>query len=341
MRDKVARIKVSGLTIYDPIPIDSPLYLSNLELEQILQEGLSGFSTAGMPIRTRSKEVKAKICEILGYPVPASFAKTRPRFPGQDFDTYIQKSNNLQIWNEEITSTRRYVLIKEQDRVLTRVRVINGQELARLDTTGTLTQKFQARFIPTKHGGELLSPKDTTNLSPYIITERADESFVTEMPIDYPKPGKILGIEDVFVRLQRLVGLEFEDPGRDQERNRGAILHQEVCRVLGYRTYQDNGQFPDVANQLIEIKLQTSPTVDLGLVEPNSKEPCELPRLGNAIVRHCDVRYAVFDAKLEAGKVKILGVYLTTGEEFFKSFQQFGGKVVNKKIQIPLPIGLL
>jgi len=65
-----------------------------------------------------------------------------------------------------------------------------------------------------------------------------------------------------------------------------------------------------------------------------------LPKLGDTEVRHCDVRYAVFDAKLTEGKITILGVYLTTGEEFFDSFQKFGGKVVNKKIQIPLPPGL-
>ncbi len=341
MNNKVAQIKVSGLTIYDPIPIDSSLYFSNLELEQVLQAGLQGFSTAGMPIRTRSKEVKSKVCEILGYPIPNSFVKTQPRFPGQDFDTYIQKSNNLQIWNEEITLTRRYVLIKEEDGILTRVRVINGLELSRLDTTGTLTQKFQARFTPSGNGGRLLSKKDTTNLSPYVISEGAGASFVSEMPIDYPKPGRVLGIEEVFIRLQNLVGLVFRDPGRDQERNRGAILHQAVCRVLGYQTYQDNGQFPDITNQLLEIKLQTSPTVDLGLVEPSSQEPCILLSLGDIKVRHCDVRYAVFDAKLEEGNITILGVYLTTGEKFFDSFQKFGGKVVNKKIQIPLPFGLL
>jgi len=340
MKNKVQQIKDSGLTIYDPIPIDSPLYFSNTELENILQEGLYGFSTIGMPIRTRSKEVKSKVCNILGYPTPTSFIKTQPRFPGQNFDTYIQKSNNLQIWNEEITLTRRYVLIKEENGILTQVRVINGLELSDLDTTGTLTKKFQARFTPIGHGGKLLSKKDTTNLSPYVIHDGFGESFAAEAPIDFPKPGKVIGIEEVFVRLQKLVGLEFTDPGRDQERNRGAILHKEVCRVLGYQTYQDKGQFPDITNQLLEIKLQTSPTVDLGLVEPSSQESCMLPKLGDTEVRHCDVRYAVFDAKLTEGKITILGVYLTTGEEFFDSFQKFGGKVVNKKIQIPLPPGL-
>jgi hypothetical protein len=74
-------------------------------LEGVLHDGLLGLDL-NYPLRTRSKVLKAKICEILGYPVPKSFKKTQPRFPGQDFDTYIQKSNNLQIWNEEIVPTR-------------------------------------------------------------------------------------------------------------------------------------------------------------------------------------------------------------------------------------------
>ena len=80
-------IKISGLTIYDSVPEN--LYIPNDDLEIILREGLRGFSTAGLPIRTRSKIVKSRICEILGYPIPKTFLKTQPRFLGQDFDTYI------------------------------------------------------------------------------------------------------------------------------------------------------------------------------------------------------------------------------------------------------------
>ena len=60
----------------------------------ILRDGLMGLDL-NYPLRTRSEVLKSRICEILGYPVPTSFKKSKPRFPGQDFDTYIQKSNNL------------------------------------------------------------------------------------------------------------------------------------------------------------------------------------------------------------------------------------------------------
>src|SRR5688500_16450065 len=109
----VENIRRSGLTIYAPIAVGDPdLWIPSPELEKLLQNGLAGLSLAGLPLRTRSKVVKENVCRLLGYPVPGSFAKTQPRFPGQMFDTYVQKSNNLQVWNEELSGARRYVLIR-------------------------------------------------------------------------------------------------------------------------------------------------------------------------------------------------------------------------------------
>ena len=114
------------------------------KLEEILQESLC-ISLSGLALRTRSKVVKTEVCKAIGYPVPGSFKRTQPRFPGQNFDVYIQKSNNLQIWNEELDASRRYVIVRvDEDNRIGNVRVISGAELAKLDRTGTLTQKYQA-----------------------------------------------------------------------------------------------------------------------------------------------------------------------------------------------------
>jgi hypothetical protein len=135
----------SGKTIYDSLRESPEFFLPGGDLESIIRDGLMGFDL-NYPLRTRSKVLKSKICEILGYPVPTSFKKSKPRFPGQDFDTYVQKSNNLQIWNEEIVPTRRYVIIRlDESSKVTGVRVVTGGILARLDTTGTLTKKYQAQ----------------------------------------------------------------------------------------------------------------------------------------------------------------------------------------------------
>ena len=71
----------SGMSIYDPLDENPGYFLPIGELEGVLHDGLLGLDL-NYPLRTRSKVLKAKICEILGYPVPKSFKKTKPRFPG-------------------------------------------------------------------------------------------------------------------------------------------------------------------------------------------------------------------------------------------------------------------
>lgn len=336
-RNYVKSIADSGLTIYDPIEIGDPeLWVPTPELEAILDEKLRGISLAGLALRTRSKVVKESVCRALGYPVPSSFKKTQPRFVGQMFDTYAQKSNNLQVWNEELSPSRRYVILRvdEADKIA-RVKVVNGEELAQLDTTGTLTQKYQARLIPGTATEELISPIDTGALLPHTLA--GANLAQTISPVDHPAHGLILPIAEVFERLRGAVGRSFPDAGWDQERNRGAALHRIVCELLGYADYRDDGRFPDVRNQLLEVKLQTSPTIDLGLVRPSSEEPLDVPQIAGTQVRHCDVRYALFYAQTDGAEVTLTRLYLTTGASFFSRFPQFGGKVLNKKLQIPLP----
>lgn len=98
MINYVSNIRNSGLSIYNDIDFENQkLFIPLFALERILSDFLIGKSLNGLPLRTRSKIVKSLICEALGYPVPKSFIKTQPRFPGQNFDVYTQKSMNVQI----------------------------------------------------------------------------------------------------------------------------------------------------------------------------------------------------------------------------------------------------
>lgn len=334
----VRRIAESGYGIYDHIKHGDPkLWIPTAKLEAILDKALRGFSVKGLPLRTRSKVLKAEVCRCLGYPVPQSFKKTQPRFPGQDFDTYIQKANNLQVWNEDLHPTRRYVIIRvSADDVVDRVKVVTGAALAKLDRTGTLTQKYQARMIPSRSGSELVSQQDTDLVRKIVLKKGYPKRFA-ESPTAHPTESCLLPIKEVFARVEGLAGVKFEDAGIDQERNRGAILHREVCGRLGYTLYQNGGAVPDITHQLLEVKLQTSPTIDLGLVTPDSREPLDIPIVAGQQLRHCDIRYLVVAATIGGGQVVLDSVYVVTGEDFFSRFPRFGGKVLNKKLQIPLP----
>lgn len=330
-------IQSSGYNIYVSIEIgDAKLWIPTPHIETLLNQSLAGLDLGGLALRTRSKVVKTAVCEALGYPVPASFKKTQPRFLGQQLDTYTQKSNNLQIWNEELSPTRRYAIIQISDQdIILKVKVVNGQELALLDTTGTITTKYQAGLITGDVTHELVSTKDTVPLLPHV---RSVASFAKSIsPVDEPESGALLPIKEIFDRLSKLVGISFVDPGMDQERNRGAALHRLVCEYLGYSRYEDKGQFPDIRHQLLEVKLQTSPTIDLGLVLPSSEEPLDIRQLGEYHPRHCDTRYAMFYAKTDGKQVTLTHLFVTTGADFFSRFRRFEGKVTNGKLQIPLP----
>jgi len=332
----VESIRRSGLTIYDPIEIGDPnLWIPAPALESLLNAALRGLNLAGLALRTRSKVVNTAICKSLGYPVPTSFARTKPRFPGQLFDKYTQKSNNLQVWNDELAPSRRYVIIRiSHADVVQRVKVVTGDTLSELDTTGTLTQKYQARLICRDQHVELISATDTEIVRPAVNPDAVLRGL---SPTNNPSVGAILPIAAVFTRLRSLIGASFPDRGHDQERRRGADLHRLVCQGLGYSTYADDGQFPDVRNQVLEVKLQTAPTIDLGLVCPDSQAPLDIPKLRGNQLRHCDVRYALFYATTNGATVAITHFFLTTGEAFFSRFPRFQGKVLNKKLQIPLP----
>ena len=130
-----------------------------------------------------------------------------------------------------------------------------------------------------------------------------------------------------------MVGTFLADPGMDQERNRGAGLHRAICETLGLGDSCDTGTCPDIAEQLLEVKLQTSPTIDLGLMSPDEDAPLDfLP-----MVKHSEIRYAVFYGGIIGKKVRLEHVILSLGRDFFTFFQRFEGKVTNAKLQIPLP----
>jgi hypothetical protein len=176
----VKAIQLSGLSIYDPLDDRSDLFIDHKLLENLLARGLAGVDL-NFPLRTRSKVLKAKICEVLGYPIPRSFKRTQPRFPGQNFDTFVQASNNLQIWNEEISDSRRYVIIRVDDKgTVTGVRVTTGKALAILDTTGTLTHKFQARSRSPVVESRLVSSSDTANVVDKLIATRRDSCLLAQ-----------------------------------------------------------------------------------------------------------------------------------------------------------------
>lgn len=324
------------MSIYDDLSARPDLVYDIVDLEVLLNEALVG-AVWDFPIRTRSKVAKEAVADALGYPVPPSFQKTQPRFPGQNLDTSVQMADNLQIWNEEVDPERRYALIRVlSDGTVTRVRVVTGEVIALWDRTGTLTSKYQAKRIGPSQGSKLVSASDTDGFVRAFAPSTVSASLrAATLPTSRPIPGSVLAIHHVHDHLLGLVGQEFVDPGVTQDRSRGVLVQQLACQALGLGEYGDVGQFPDILCQALEVKLQLSPTIDLGLVLPESTAAAQ--ELGPGL-RHADARYSViYGSRVSDDRIRIDEIVTTTGQDFFTEFQRFEGNVQNRKLQIPLP----
>ena len=324
---RASAIEAHGLDIYAAIDvISTDLFFPDDELEAHLDRTLRG-EILGGPIRTRSKLAKQLVARALGYGMPPTFKRTKPRFPGQDLDVHVQQDNNLQIWNQEVSPERRYVLIRpDAHDVVQRVRVIRGQQVARWDRTGTLTSKYQAKRLAHRSGSVLVSQTDTDAfIQSFGSAELEDGMLWNSLSSSPPELGSVMPITQLYNRLMQLVGARLDATGAGQDRVRGELLQVYVSDVLGIGEYANFGQWPDIVNQALEVKLQTSPTIDLGLVLPSNTSPARA--LGTGL-SHCDARYLVAYGDLEpSGEVEIRSIVLTTGKDFFTEFVQFGGLV--------------
>lgn len=338
--DIANRIATSGRSIYDDLS-DRPDCVYNMTTLEARLDLLLRGTTLDSPIKTRAKGAKEMVARALGYQVPAAFKRTRPRFPGQNLDVHVQMSNNFQVWNEQVDPERRYVLIRvDAAGRVTSVRVLSGETIALLDSTGTLTTKYQAKRPSGSLGSRLVSRVDTDRFLA-ALRPRADlpASVLSALsPTARPQPGLVLPIHAVADRLTQLVGVEITDPGLVQERNRGAALQRLACQALTLGPYAETGQFPDVLCQALEVKFQLSPTVDLGHVAPDSTALAD--HLGHGL-RYCDARYAVvYGSRVSSARVRVDAVVVSTGADFFQAFQRFEGRVQNHKLQLSLPSDL-
>lgn len=332
------RIGESGASIYDQCDPNSDLFYPIPILERRLRLALARLRWDA-PLRTRAKLGKGAVARALGYPVPDSFRKTQPRFPHQNLDLFLQQSDNLQIWNEDVDPERRYAIVRlNSSNVVTAVRVVTGESVALWDRTGTLTSKFQAARLEGRQGSRLVSEFDTAGFRVLLAPAVPHEDALRLLsPVDTPQVGSVLPISEVHQRLSSIVGTTFIDPGLTNERGRGGELQKLASSALGLGRYGDHGQFPDILSQALEIKLQTSPTIDLGLISPDSSHFAA--EIGED-VRHSDVRYSIFFGRRNANLITIEALVTTTGADFFSEFRRFEGLVSNRKLQIPLPGGL-
>ena len=95
-------------------------------------------------------------------------------------------------------------------------------------------------------------------------------------------------------------------------KNRGQMLEEIFATALGYTISDDEllaGGYPDIRNQALEVKIQDSPTVDLGKYSPEFEEV--VPKCGGFTT--CNMRYFIALANPETNIVE--GAVLCSGNK--------------------------
>ena len=309
--------------------------LSIEDLQSILEKSLVGSGPFIGPNKTLSKALKVRIAEILGYETPKSFARRAGAIPAQDLDVFVQKTDNVQPWNGKLIVNRRYAVIRpDASGRIQAVRVVSGRDLLALDRTRSVTTKLQARVDPHISALQLVNARDTEAMTPFLSGDGMDLRGAD--PLAPPRPGAVIPIRDLARCLMDLIDCAFDDPGPHADRGRGEIFHRLVLDHLGYAKRGDTGRLPDIPGQLVETKLQTRDTIDLGQHDPSSAQRLD-GQLGALGLAPRDVRYVVASGDIIDGKVHISRITLVSGAWFLTRFEPCRGRGQNEKLQIRLP----
>jgi hypothetical protein len=335
------------------IPPKSPSLLTGLEKLKVVFKNLVGreFYLTGKT-RTDGSNLRKLIANELfksGLPEAAladSFEivppkkKGVPRMLRELIDSYIITSGtsyNLQVWNR--IPNCKTLLVKYE----------NGESLkcddvrfifAKIDTKNNkidsiiiLTPKYIEKhfgkfgkptikhqlLISNKARKQILASKtkilsfpDSVKLS-YLITN------------DYVKPGDTIfhdpNLKSLFsIQLlvekvaKELIGTRLDE---NSTKNRGQDLERRTMQLLGYTTSKGEylvGGYPDIPNQLLEVKVQEAQTVDLGRFTPEKEEVV----ISDNNLTTFDVRYLIALTNGNTGIIE--GIILAPGErlgEFF------------------------
>ncbi len=155
---------------------------------------------------------------------------------------------------------------------------------------------------------------------PFELTgkTRTDGSNVRKLVAqtsDKPLLNQLFSLE--LLREMLVDGLIGEPLDQMATKNRGQALERLVALLLGYKISDAElleGTFPDIPNQALEVKIQDSPTVDLGRFSPQFEE--FVPSCPDLTT--LDVRYLIALTDAETGIIQ--GVILCPGEKLGELF---------------------
>lgn len=212
-------------------------------------------------------------------------------------DTYIVTggtSYNLQIWNRNPDSESvqvqyhngetlqsgevRFVLVKidPEEHIICSVSVLTSDYIVKnFGPFGKPTVKNQ--LIISSSARQMVLSKDDR-----ILFYEDDESIGVENNLgnlsgysihDAPSESSLLPLSTIKAIVIEKIIDQYVAPAATK--NRGQMLEEKIANALGYTVREDEllaGGYPDIRNQALEVKIQDSPTVDLGKYSPGFNE---------------------------------------------------------------------
>ncbi|MBU0488251.1 MAG: nuclease [Bacteroidetes bacterium] len=159
---------------------------------------------------------------------------------------------------------------------------------------------------------KILSYPDSKKLS-YLISgiyKEPGSSIANE-----PSMQNFFSIHLLIERVAKnLIGKKLDN---NSTKNRGQALERMTLELLGYKMADNEnlvGGFPDIPNQLLEVKVQDTQTVDLGRFTPEKEEVIVVE---NNLTTF-DVRYLIALTNSQTGIIE--GIILAPGEKLGEIF---------------------
>lgn len=269
-------------------------------------------------------------------------------------DSYIVTSGdnyNLQVWNRFPNSGNVLIRYSNNERILCKdIRLI----LTKVDTDDKtiksiivcspqyIVKKFGKFGVPTMKYQLIISPgsRSTITDSKDKVLYHTDTDTIQGLTSDKvdlsgksigdaPEKGSLFTLETIKNNVaSQLIGMKL--PSKDTK-TRGQLLEREVAKLLGYSGDGSLvGGYPDIPHQLLEVKVQDSPTVDLGKYSPSNAVVID----EELQVTTEDVRYLIALANPSSGIIE--GLVLSPGADLGDSFTFVNGTSFKCQRSIPM-----
>lgn len=314
--------------------------------------------TNGSSLRKMIEDILTK--EAMATALPEEYQtvtyrkKGIPRLLAQLADSYIVTSGenyNLQVWNRFPNSRNVLIRYDNKERILCKdirfILVKVNPETKKIDSIvvatpqyiekefgkfGVPTMKYQLMISDTKRssimkGKEKMLFYPDTEAMYTLTTEVVDLSGKSISSV--PSKDELLSLQAIKEKVaSKLLGMTL--PAKDTK-TRGQLLEREVATLLGYAS-EDTlaGGYPDIAHQLLEVKVQDSPTIDLGKYSPSNPLTVN-EEMG---VTTEDVRYLIALTDSRTGVIE--GLVLSPGASLGEDFTFVNGTSFKCQRSIPM-----